>query len=157
MCLQYTDFSRTVIGFFVPALSDGSLKREVSLSLRDIHSVQLLSALRCYRPTEWEAPDRQMDSSGQVETEWGTLKSCWSLSDTQAGESNQHSNQFLLSPRTSLLSQQILSAADTEMLKELRTSWERLPKIYSLYQQILLCRKISLQLATGTHVLQIYN
>lgn len=47
MCLQYTDFSRTVIGSFVPVLSDGSLKREVSLSLQDIHSVLLLSSLLC--------------------------------------------------------------------------------------------------------------
>lgn len=43
MCLQYTDFSKSVIGSFVPVLSDGSLKREVSLSLQDIHSVPLLS------------------------------------------------------------------------------------------------------------------
>lgn len=49
VCLQYTDFSRTVIGSFVLSYQMGVLKREVSLSRRDIHSVQLCSA----RPTEW--------------------------------------------------------------------------------------------------------
>lgn len=68
MCLQYTDFSRTAIGFFVPVLSDGCLKREVSFSLPDIYSVVLLSSPLCSaRPTEWRAADGQMGWNGQVE------------------------------------------------------------------------------------------
>lgn len=57
VCLQYTDFSRTVIGSFVLSYQMGVLKREVSLSRRDIHSVLLCSA----RPTEWGAADGRTD------------------------------------------------------------------------------------------------
>ncbi len=57
MCLQYTDFSRTAIGSFVSVLSDGNLKREVSLR----HPFSLLG-----QQNEELQTDRQTDRHRQV-------------------------------------------------------------------------------------------
>lgn len=106
MCLQYTDFSRTVIGSFVPVLSDGSLKREVSLSLQT--SIQSCSSpLCCARPTEWEAADRQTDSSRQVEMGWSTLESFLLITIWHTGRGRQSAQQPIL---TFLLQQRFITA-----------------------------------------------
>lgn len=129
MCLQYTDFSRTAIGSFVPVLSDGCLKREVSFSLPDIYSVVLLSSPLCSaRPTEWRTADGQMGCTGRWRPDKARV-SCWPLSDTQAGE-KQSALQPLLNfifACTGTLSQQILCATDVEISKELRT-WGEITK-----------------------------
>ena len=100
----------------------GVLKREVSLSRRDIHSVLLCSA----RPTEWGAADgrtdRQRWAGGDGMKNTKDFLADHYLTHRQQ-ESNQHSSQFLLfflsffSPRSSILSQQMLSTTDSEISK----------------------------------------
>lgn len=129
MCLQYTDFSRTVIGSFVPVLSDWSLKREVSLSLQDIHSVPFLS----FSALPGQQNERlQMDGSGggsgggaggdEVKHTQEFLLADHYLTHRQ-GKAISTATNSLLSSCNSILSQQIffLSATDTEISEELRT------------------------------------
>lgn len=128
MCLQCIDLSRTMIGSFVPVLSDERFKREVSLSLQDIHSVLLLSSLLCQANRMRSC--RQTD--GQQWAGGGGMKHTKEfLADHylthRLGKAISTSNQFFLSSCTSILSQQILSVSDTEISKEPRT-WEEITK-----------------------------
>lgn len=97
----------------------GSLKREVSLSLQDIHSVLLLCSPLCQVN---RMRSRRWTDGRTAAGRWSTFKSFLLITIWHAGRGKQSALQPILTfSCTSILSQQILSASDTEIPEELRT------------------------------------
>lgn len=128
MCLQYTDFSRTVIGSFVPVLSDGSLKREVSLSFQDIHSVLLLSSLLCQanRMKGCRRTDGRRRAGGDRMKHTQEFLADHYLTHRQGKAISTATNSYF-SPATAFYHSKFLSTTDTEIFKVLRT-WGEITK-----------------------------